>query len=95
MQRSRHGTLVIDYNATSPTYHGSGVIVWPATLTAISGDCEGVAQAVAGGAYFGGHSGFAEEAAGSVSNGGSTIEGSDLDASVPPIQFRWRFTRDP
>ena len=32
------GNLTIDYNSTPPTYHGYGLTIWPATMTAISGD---------------------------------------------------------
>ena len=86
------GTLTIDYNTTPPSYHGYGVTLWPATLTAISGDCEGTAPGgIAGGPFLGGLSnGY--EAAGVVSSDGVTIQGSDTDADGNALN--WKFTRD-
>jgi hypothetical protein len=86
------GALTIDYNTTPPSYHGYGVTVWSATLSAVSGDCEGTTPpAAAGGPFFGGrNNGF--EAAGSVSPDGVTIQGSDTD--VDGNALNWKFTRD-
>jgi hypothetical protein len=89
------GTLTIDFNTTPPTYHGSGLTLWAAALSAVSGDCEGTTgPAVAGGPYFGGSSGFGNEASGTVSADGSTIEGSGTDGNSPPYVFNWKFTRN-
>jgi hypothetical protein len=81
------GKLTVDYNATPPTYHGLAITVWPATLTALSGDCEGVIPSAGGGQWFGSDAG---EAVGVVGPDGVTIEGSDAGGFVT---FHWKFTR--
>ena len=94
------GTLTIDYNATPPTYHGSGLSSWPATLTCT--DTSGNRGSIPGYEgevdFFGGSGGaVGVEAAGKVSADGLTIEGSDARpvGGLGQQTFRWKFTRNP
>ena len=94
------GILTIDYNSTPPTYHGSGLSSWPATLTCT--DTSGVRGSIPGYEgevdFFGGSGGaLGIEAAGKVSADGMTIEGGDARAvgTLGQQTFRWKFTRNP
>ena len=83
-------SLTVDFNATPPTYHGSGLTLWSASLNCPSGS----GPSIAGGPWFGGP-GSAGEASGSVSPDGTTIQGSAADSQSPPATFTWKFTRTP
>ena len=94
------GMLTIDFNTTPPTYHGSGLSTWPATLTCT--DTSGRRGSIPWEAqvdFFGGSSGGAlgVEAAGKLTTDGLTIEGSDARAvgALGQQTFRWKFTRNP
>ena len=92
------GTLTVDYNTTPPSYHGSGLSSWPATLTCT--DTTGVRGSIPGYEgevdFFGGSGGaMGIEAAGKVSNDGSTIEANDARAvgTLGQQTFSWKFIR--
>ena len=86
-----NGILTIDDNTNPPTYFGGGTSSWPASLT-----CPPNPQSfptTVTGFYLGGGGGpTGLAAAGSVSGGGTTIEGTDSVAGG--VVFRWKFTRN-
>lgn len=82
------GVLFVDYNATPPTYHGTGLTQWSATWS-----CPPAPPFVnpVTAAYFGGSRGtLGVEAQGQVSPDGLTIQGSDTNQGVA---FTWTFIR--
>lgn len=85
------GILIVDYNVNPPTYRGGGDTTWPATLSCPPNPA--TPSTVVTALYFAGSKGaFATEAQGSVSAGGTTIEGSD---TVPgQVTSTWKFTRN-
>ncbi len=84
--------LTIDYSSVPPTYRGYAFTSWEATL-----NCAGLAVPnIGGGLWFGGSTGpFGQEAAGSLSVDGLTIEGTSADTQVPPATYNWKFIRSP
>ena len=91
------GVLFVDYNSSPPSYHGSGVALWPALLD--TSNCPGPPQPPANtfapAAFFGGSKGaLGVEAQGQVSSDGMTIEGADTNTSGPePVMTKWNFAR--
>jgi hypothetical protein len=89
------GTLTIDFNVNPPTYLATGLSFWPASMTAVSGDCEGGLNTTAGGLWLGGDGGpFGLDAHGVLTADGTTIEGTGHDSQMPPATFTWKFTRN-
>lgn len=90
------GLLVVDYNSTPPTYHGSALTQWPAIATVTCPNPPPPFSTFATAAFFGGSKGtLGVEAQGLVSPDGSTITGSDTNVSGPePVTFNWTFTRN-
>lgn len=92
------GILTVDYTTTPPRYYGSGLSSWPATLTCT--DTNGRRASIPGYEgqvdFFGGSGGATGvEAAGRISNDGTTIEGSDARSvgELGQQTFRWKFVR--
>ena len=84
------GVLVVDYNATPPTYFGGGSTSWPASLSCppVPGSFATTVTAL----YLAGRGGpSGNAAAGSVTANGGAIEGTD---SVAGAVFNWKFTRN-
>ncbi len=88
------GVLTIDYNATPPTYWAGGAVGWPGTLTCqVPGGPSASNPAPITGFYLGGRGGpTGTAAAGSLSNNGTTIEGTDTVSGE--AVFNWKFTRN-
>ncbi len=85
------GMLIIDYNANPPTYYGGGTTSWAAGLTCPP--APGATPITVTGYYLGGNGGpTGTAAAGSVSNNGTTIEGTDTVSGGNV--FKWKFTRN-
>ncbi len=86
-----NGVMTIDYNANPPTYWAGGSVGWPAML-----NCPPNPQSIptsATGFYLGGQGGpTGQAAAGTLSNNGTTIEGTDTVAGR--AIFNWKFTRN-
>ena len=84
-----NGSLVIDYNASPPTYSGIGSVQWPASLSCPAGAPP--FQSLATALFMGGSKALAR-AGGFVSADGLTIEGTDTN--LAGTIFNWKFTRD-
>jgi hypothetical protein len=85
------GVLTVDFNASPPTYHGTGTTVWMATWTCpmIPPFQSGVAAA-----FFGGKNGTLQtEAQGTVSPDGLSIQGTDTSVDGM-VNFNWNFMAD-
>jgi len=82
-------TLVVDYNAEPPTYHGKGAVGWTAVYNCPAGSQRMPFFTP----FFGGSKGDGTEAQGTVSADGSAIEGSDVYKGTVNGNFAWKFTR--
>jgi hypothetical protein len=94
---SSDGLLTIDYNANPPSYHGTGLSSWSATLVCDEGSIPGYEGQ---NDYFGGSKGagpLGVDAAGVVSPDGVTIQGSDSRniGGFGTQSFQWKFTSTP
>lgn len=88
------GVLVVDFNANPPTYHGTGVGIWPAVATFTCPDPPAPVNTFLPAAFFGGSKGIlGVEAVGEVSGNGTTISGTDINTLGIPLTFTWNFTR--
>jgi hypothetical protein len=90
LEPSLNGQLVVDYNASPPTYHGGGATHWAATVTCPTTPPV-TSPTVIIALFFGGSNGAGNEARGVVSPDGVTIEGRD---TVGPATLNWKFTRE-
>lgn len=85
------GFLVVDYNVDPPTYYGAGSSSWAGALTCPP--APGSNPVTVTGYFLGGNGGpSGTAAAGSVSGGGTTIEGTDTVSGGNV--FKWKFTRE-
>ena len=89
------GVLFVDYNSSPPSYHGSGLALWPAIATSTCPDPPPPLSTFAPAAFFGGSKGaLGVEAQGQVSSDGMTIEGTDTNTlGSEPGTFKWNFSR--
>ena len=86
------GVLFVDYNSSPPSYHGSGLALWPAIATSTCPNPPPPLSTFAPAAFFGGSKGV--EAQGQVSADGMTIEGTDTNTlGSEPVTFKWNFSR--
>ena len=89
------GVLVVDFNANPPTYHGTGLTVWPAVQTVTCANPPPPISTFVPAVFFGGSKGaLGVEAAGEVSADGKTIGGTDINTQSAAVRFTWSFTRD-
>ena len=89
------GVLVVDFNANPPTYHGSGLTLWPAVQTVTCPNPPPPVNTFVPAAFFGGSKGtLGVEAAGEVSGNGTTISGTDTNTQGAPVTFTWSFKRN-
>jgi hypothetical protein len=89
------GVLFVDFNTNPPTYHGSGLALWPSILTFTCPNSPPPISTFLPAAFFGGSKGtLGIEAAGEVSGGGTTISGTDTNTQGAPVTFTWNFTRN-
>ena len=92
---SSGGFLVVDFNVNPPTYHGTGLALWPTVATVTCPNPPPPFNTFAPAAFFGGSKGaLGVEAAGTVSSDGKTISGSDTNTQGVPVTFTWNFTRN-
>ncbi len=93
------GILVVDFNASPPTYKGIGATgVWNVTRTCVTSSGTETSIVLAGLPFFGGTKEGGESAAGTVRvplkpDEPMTIEGTDTDGTDGV--FVWKFTRNP
>ncbi len=87
IKQTDDGKLIINYNATPPTYEGVGNSSWPVTLSCTDPTFSVTAPVTAH--YFGTADGLL--ARGVVSPDGKTIQGS---SAVGPTKCVWKFTRN-
>ena len=93
---SSGGVLVVDFNANPPTYHGTGLALWPTVATVTCPNPPPPFNTFVPAAFFGGSKGIlGVEAAGTVSNDGKTISGTDTNTQGAAVTFTWNFTRNP
>ena len=91
---SNGGVLYVDYNSSPPTYHGTGLTLWPAIATITCPNPPPPFSTFVPAAFFGGSKGaLGVEAQGQVSTDGMTIEGTDTNTSGEPVMFKWNFSR--
>ena len=89
------GVLVVDFNANPPTYHGTGLALWPTVLTVTCPNPPPPVSTFVPAAFFGGSKGMlGVEAVGTVSADGKTISGTDTNRQGAPVTFTWNFTRN-
>ena len=89
------GVLVVDFNANPPTYHGTGLAIWPTIMTITCPNPPPPISTFLPAAFFGGSKGtLGVEAAGEVSGNGTTISGTDTNTQGAPVTFTWNFTRN-
>ena len=89
------GVLVVDFNANPPTYHGTGLALWPAVQTIICANPPPPVSTFVPAAFFGGSKGaLGVEAVGEVSVDGKTISGTDTNTQGAAIRFTYSFTRN-
>lgn len=87
------GVLVIDFNVNPPTYHGTGLAIWPTVQTDTCPNPPPPVNTFVPAAFFGGSKGtLGVEAAGEVSGNGTTISGTDNTQGA--VTFTWKFTRN-
>ena len=91
---SSGGVLVVDFNTTPATYHGTGLTLWPTIATITCPNPPPPFATFVPAAFFGGSKGtLGVEAAGEVSGNGTTISGTDTNTQGAPVTFTWNFTR--
>lgn len=89
------GVLFVDYNASPPSYHGTGLALWPAIATVTCPNPPPPFSTFVPAPFFGGSKGsLGTEAQGQVSADGSIIDGTDTTTSGAPVTFNWSFTRN-
>ena len=89
------GVLVVDFNANPPTYHGTGLALWPTVATVTCPNPPPPFNTFVPAAFFGGSKGtLGVEAAGAVSGNGTTISGTDTNTQGAAVKFTWNFTRN-
>jgi len=92
---SSGGMLVVDFNANPPTYHGTGLALWPSVATVTCPNPPPPFSTFVPAAFFGGSKGaLGVEAVGAVTGNGTTISGTDTNTQGAAITFTWNFTRN-
>ena len=92
---SSGGVLVVDFNVNPPTYHGTGLALWPTVATVTCPNPPPPFNTFVPAAFFGGSKGtLGVEAAGAVSGNGTTISGTDTNRQGAAVTFTWNFTRN-